>query len=168
MMTRNILALIDFSRTSHQVVIRAGDLALFYDAKCWLLHVATPDPDFVGYEIGPQYIRDHRAEEMKEEHKKLEVFKAELLQKNIDCEIVLVQGQTNPTIMQEIDRRNADMLVLGSHGRTRLYDLLVGSVCEYLLRYSPVPLVIIPGPRCKSKGEKVLGKDRKNRRADHG
>ena len=48
--------------------------------------------------------------------------------------------------------------VLGSHGRTRLYDLLVGSVCEYLLRYAPVPLVIIPGPRCRAKGEKKMGK----------
>jgi nucleotide-binding universal stress UspA family protein len=161
MMTKNILALIDFSRTSGQVVTRAGDLALFYDAKCWLIHVATPDPEFVGYNVGPQYIRDHRAGVLRKEHQKLEAYKAELLQKNIDCEILLVQGQTNPTIMEEIDKLNIDMIVLGSHGRTRLYDLLVGSVCEYLLRYAPVPLVIIPGPRCKSKGEKKMGRGKK-------
>lgn len=140
------------------MVTRAGDLALFYDAKCWLIHVATPDPEFVGYEVGPQYIRDHRAGVLKEEHAKLEAFKAELLQKNIDCEVLLVQGQTNSTIMEEVDRLKIDMIVLGSHGRTRLYDLLVGSVCEFLLRYSPVPLVIIPGPRCKSKAEKKMRK----------
>jgi nucleotide-binding universal stress UspA family protein len=156
MMTRNILALIDFSRTSGQVVTRAGDLALFYDAKCWLIHVAGPEPEFVGYTVGPQYIRDHRADQLREEHQKLQEYKAELLQKNIDCETLLVQGQTNPTIMEEIGRLQIDMVVLGSHGRTRLYDLLVGSVCEYLLRYSPVPLVIIPGPRCKSRGEKKV------------
>lgn len=157
MMTKNILALIDFSSTSEQVVIRAGDLALFYDAKCWLIHVATPDPEFVGYEVGPQYIRDNRAEVLREEHHKLEAFKAELLQKNIDCEILLVQGQTNSTIMAEINKLEIDMVVLGSHGRSRLYDLLVGSVCEFLLRYAPVPLVIIPGPKPKSKGEKKMG-----------
>ena len=159
-MTKNILALIDFSRTSNQVVTRAGDLALFYDAKCWLIHVATPDPEFVGYEVGPQYIRDHRADVLKEEHHKLQGYKAELLQKNIDCETLLVQGQTNATIMAEVDKLQIDMIVLGSHGRTRLYDLLVGSVCEYLLRYAPVPLVIIPGPKCKEKGAKRMGTGR--------
>lgn len=158
MMTRNILALIDFSGTSSQVVTRAGDLALFYDAKCWLIHVATPDPEFVGYEVGPQYIRDSRAEVLREEHHKLQAFKAELLQKNIDCETLLVQGQTNATILHEIDKLRIDMVVLGSHGRTRLYDLLVGSVCEFMLRNCSVPMVIIPGPKPIKKAEKKLRK----------
>ncbi len=143
-MTNNILALIDFSNISGSIIERTGELANFYNAKCWLVHVAAPDPDFVGYEVGPQYIRDSRANELKEEHSKLEAYKEQLENEGADCEILLIQGQINPTILGEIERLNIDLVVLGSHGHTKLYDLVVGSVCEYTLRHATVPLVIIP------------------------
>ena len=47
-MAKHILALIDFSKISDGVVARAGELARFYNAKCWLIHIAAPDPEFVG------------------------------------------------------------------------------------------------------------------------
>ena len=143
-MTKNILALIDFSSICGSVVARAGDLSKFYDAKCWLMHVAAPDPDFVGYEVGPQYIRDSRADELKEEHTKLEEYKEELILQGIDCEMLLIQGQINTTILGEIEKLSIDLVVLGSHGHNKLYDLMIGSVCEYTLRHATVPLVIIP------------------------
>jgi nucleotide-binding universal stress UspA family protein len=143
-MTNNILALIDFSSICESIVKRAGELAKFYDAKCWLIHVAAPDPDFVGYDVGPQYIRDSIADELKEEHTKLEAFKDQLSKEGVNCEMLLIQGQINPTILGEIKKLNIDMVVLGSHGHTKLYDLLAGSVCEYVLRHATVPLLIIP------------------------
>lgn len=146
-MTKNILALVDFSALTDQVAERAGELAQLYNAKCWYLHVASPDPDFVGYEAGPQYIRDDRAETLHEEHQKLSEFKKQLSGKGINCDYLLVQGQINSTIMSEIKKLNIDLVVLGSHGRSRLYDLLVGSVCEYMLRHAEIPLVIIPGKK---------------------
>jgi nucleotide-binding universal stress UspA family protein len=143
-MAKNILALVDFSELSNLVVEQAGELTKLYNAKCWLIHVAAPDPDFVGYEAGPQYIRDDRAETLREEHQKLTEFKKQLTDQGINCEKLLVQGQINTTIMSEIKKLGIDMVVMGSHGRSRLYDLLVGSVCEYMLRHSPAPLVVIP------------------------
>lgn len=144
-MTKNILALLDFSAVTEKVVTRAGDLALFYEAKCWLIHVATPDPEFVGYKVGPQYIRDHRAGVLAEEHHKMQGYKAQLLQKGIDCETLLVQGQINATIEAEIKKLDIQMVVLGSHGRSRIHNLFVGSVCEFMLRNATVPLMVIPG-----------------------
>lgn len=148
-MTKNILTLIDFSETCHLVVGRASELSSFYNAKCWLMHVAAPDPDFVGYEVGPQYIRDHRAEMLKDEHSKLEGYKEQLEKEGVKSEILLIQGQINSTIISEIERLNIDMVVLGSHGHSKLYDLVVGSVCEYTLRYATIPLVIIPSEGVK-------------------
>lgn len=144
MMTKNILALLDFSEVTQKVVTRAGDLALFYEAKCWLVHVATPDPEFVGYKVGPQYIRDHRADVLHDEHQKMQGYKAQLLQKGIDCETLLVQGQINSTIESEIEKLDIQMIVLGSHGRSRMHNLFVGSVCESLLRNADIPMMIVP------------------------
>ena len=42
-----------------------------FGSKLWLVHIAAPDPDFVGYGTGPIYIRDSRAKELKEEHQQL-------------------------------------------------------------------------------------------------
>lgn len=147
LMTKNILALIDFSELTDQVVERAGELADLYNAKCWLMHVAAPDPDFVGFEAGPQSVRDDRAKTLHEEHQKLNGYKKQLTGKDINCEYILVEGQINTTIMSKIKKLGIDIVILGSHGRSRLYDLLVGSVCEYMLRHSEIPLVIIPGKR---------------------
>lgn len=144
---KNILALLDFSQITDEVVKTAGDLCKFYDAKCWLIHIASPDPDFVGYDVGPQYIRDSRATVLAEEHHKLQVYKSLLEEREMTCEALLVMGPLYKTIEQEIHKLAADIVVLGSHGRSMLYELVVGSVCEYLLKHADVPLMIIPSER---------------------
>lgn len=143
-MSKNILGLLDFSPVSDQVVIKAGELSKLYDAKCWLVHVAAPDPSFVGYEIGPKYIRDDRASVLKKEHDMLQIYKKTLQDTGVNCEALLIQGQINPTIASEIKKLQIDMIVLGSHGHSRLYDLIVGSVCEYTLRNAKIPMLVIP------------------------
>jgi len=143
-MTKNILALLDFSEITDRIVKHAGEFTAFYDAKCWLIHVAAPNPEFVGYDVGPQYIRDHRAGVLFDEHRKLQSFKQQLVKEGVNCETLLIQGQINSTILAEIKKLEIDMIVVGSHGRSKLYDLFVGSVCEYILRHATVPIVVIP------------------------
>lgn len=143
-MTKNILALVDFSSVSGPVVERAGDLALKYGAKCWIVHIAAPDPDFVGYDVGPQHERDHRAEQLREEHRQLQEYKSSLEAKGVTCEALLIQGPLPQAVMDEAQKLEADLIVVGSHGRSMLYELLVGSVCEYLLKNSKVPLLVVP------------------------
>ncbi len=63
-------------------------------AKIWLVHVAAPDPEFVGYEPGPQYIRDDRAKVLLAEHKKLASYIKSLEGKGYKAEALLVQGPT--------------------------------------------------------------------------
>ena len=141
---KNILSLIDFTEVSDQVVEHAGQLAKLNNGKCWIMHIAAPDPDFVGYEVGPQYIRDDRAASLKEEHQKLENYKDQLTDQGINCETLLIQGSTNTTIASEIARLNIDLVVLGRHGHSKLHHLLMGSVCEYVLKHVDLPLLIIP------------------------
>lgn len=143
-MVKNILGLLDFSPVSDQVILKAGELSKLYNAKCWLIHIAAPDPYFVGYEIGPQYIRDDKASSLKKEHDVLQSYKKTLQEAGVDCEALLIQGQINSTITSEIEKLQIDLIILGSHGHSRLYDLIVGSVCEYTLRNSKIPMLVIP------------------------
>ena len=143
-MTKNILALVDFSPVSESVVSKAGELAMQYDAKCWIVHIAAPDPDFIGYAVGPQHERDHRAEVLWEEHRTLQAWKTGLENKAVKCDALLIQGDLPHAVIEEANKLNADLIVLGSHGRSMLYEILVGSTTEYLLKHSKVPLVVMP------------------------
>ncbi|NOR45584.1 MAG: universal stress protein, partial [Candidatus Delongbacteria bacterium] len=51
---KNILAPIDFSDVSEKVIFEAAEFAKAFSCKLWLLHVAAPEPDFVGYTVGPK------------------------------------------------------------------------------------------------------------------
>ena len=141
---KHILVLIDFEDPTEQVATYAADLAHAFQSSCWLLHVATPDPEFVGYDPGPQYIRDHRAGELRKEHQALENLQSRLREKEIPCEILLVQGYPTQVIQSEIEKRDIDLVIMGHHRRIKLREWIVGSVGKDVLRHSPVPLLIIP------------------------
>ena len=126
----NILVAIDFSDVSQKVVEQGMLLACAFDCKLWLIHIAAPDPDFVGYTTGPQFRRDLRAETLRDEHKYLQDKADELRKQNIDVTTLLIQGETVKTILKEAKKLNADTIVVGSHGHGALYKTLMGSVSE--------------------------------------
>jgi nucleotide-binding universal stress UspA family protein len=59
----------------------------------------------------------------------------------------LLSGNPAATILAELDAAHHDLLVVGTHGRTGLRHLLLGSVAEKLVRLSPVPVLTVPLPR---------------------
>ena len=143
-MVRNVLGLVDFSKATDKIVSKAGEVARLYKAKCWLVHVATPDPELVGYDLGPRYIRDARADVLKEEHRRMLHYKELTEAQGVECEALLIQGDVTDMIDERVAKLNIDLIVLGSHGRSMIYEMLVGSVCEHLLKRSAVPLLVVP------------------------
>ena len=143
-MSNNILAPIDFSDATGAVVDQAAKLAKALDAKVWLIHAAVPEPDFVGYEVGPEYIRDSAARHLREEHQKLGEYQEKLRQGDVEVTAMLVPGEATDKILQEARRLEADLIVLGSHGHGALYNLLAGSVCQGVLSKAACPVVIVP------------------------
>ncbi|MFW6107662.1 MAG: universal stress protein [bacterium] len=150
-MARNILVPVDFSGVTVPVVRQAAGLARALEAKLWLIHVAPPDPDFVGHEVGPQPVRDTLADELRHEQRVLERYQAVLRKRGLDVTALLVAGPTAPKILDAAGRLAADLIVLGSHGHGALYHMLVGSVCEEVLRRAQCPVVVVPDPSRKRK-----------------
>ncbi|MBL7964340.1 MAG: universal stress protein [Flavobacteriales bacterium] len=146
-MSATIIAAIDLSPPSERVVEHAAQLARAFQGRLYIIHVAAPDPEFVGLEVGPAHVRDQRAAELREEHARLHQMAASLRAQGVDAEALLVQGPTVETLLQEVVRLNAQHLVTGSHGRTGLMSVLMGSVCAQLLREVKVPITIIPMAR---------------------
>ena len=141
---QNILAAIDFSDVTLMVVEKATEIARCCSCKLWLIHIAAPDPDFVGYDTGPPSKRDWRAKTLRKEHRYIQDKALELEQSGIDVTPLLIQGTTVETIISEASRLNTDMIVIGSHGHSALYKTLVGSVSEGVIRHASCPVLIVP------------------------
>lgn len=143
---KNILVSTDFSEVQRQLLDMAAALAKGAGAKVWLIHVAAPDPDFVGFSVGPTYIREQRADILRQEHQDLQAQAESLRARGLDAEALLVQGPTTDTLLEMARKVDADMIIMGSHGRSALFRAFVGSVSEQVLKESRVPVLIVPSP----------------------
>ncbi len=140
----NILIAIDFSEATQKILNSAQTLICKKDSTVWLLHAAMPDPDFVGYDVGPDSEREFVAKKFREENQKLQDIADDMKKSGIDVTPLLIQGPTVETILEEAEKLLADAIIIGSHGRGAMHRLLVGSVSEGLLHKTKIPLVIIP------------------------
>jgi nucleotide-binding universal stress UspA family protein len=149
---RKILAAVDFSPVSKQVTLQAASLAEAFSAELTLVHVAAPDPEFVGYEAGPQTVRDDRAHEIRGEHRELQSAADGLRQRGLAARALLVQGPPVKSILAEAEKLQADVIVIGSHGHGALYRALLGSVGEGVVRASQCPVLVVPAEGSKKSG----------------
>jgi len=140
---QNIVVAVDFSDQSERVIQVARDLASAHSARVWLIHAAEPDPDFVGYEAGPQSVRDSVAREFRKEHRELQQIAEGLRADGIDATALLVQGPTIRTILDEAERLGADHIVVGSHGRGAISRVLLGSVSEGVVHKAPCTVTVV-------------------------
>jgi nucleotide-binding universal stress UspA family protein len=141
---KTILVPIDFSSVTADVVEQAAQLAGAFSSAVWLLHVAAPDPEFVGYDSGPRDVRESVARELHDSHRLLQEHSTSLRARGINATALQVQGATVETIVHEAQRLHADLIVFGSHGHGAVHRALLGSVSEGVLHHAPCPLLIVP------------------------
>lgn len=140
----NILVCIDFSDSTEKVVSNSEKLAKGVSAKLWILHVAEPEPDFVGYDPGPQYIRDSLAEQFHQEHRLAQEIAKKMREKGLEATALLIQGSTAEVILETAEKIEADIIVIGTHGKGAVYHLLVGSVSEAVIHKAECPIFVVP------------------------
>ena len=141
---KNIMVAVDFNDSVGDLLSFAESLASTYGSKVWIVHVAEPDPDFVGMVTGPQYIRDMKAEDLKEEHKTLQSLREAFFDEEINSEALTIQGSTVDAVLEEAEKLNIDLLVVGTHKHGFLYNLLSESVSVELLKKINIPMLSIP------------------------
>jgi nucleotide-binding universal stress UspA family protein len=141
---KNILYLTDFSEPSEAAFPFATAMARKYGATVHALHVVVPAPYVF---TAPETIANSIA---------LEEEMAEANMQSLDSRL---DGLSHQTIIErgpalwcvienEIASTHADMIVLGTHGRTGTQKFLLGSVAEEVFRRSPVPALTI-GPQVR-------------------
>ena len=75
----------------------------------------------------------------------LEGVKAKIDEENIPCEtIVSMGGNPHEAIVQEAKNKDIDLIVMGTHGRTGLRRMLLGSVAQRVIGHAPCPVLVVP------------------------
>lgn len=140
---KKILVPVDFSSDSAQAVRMAMDLALRYEAALTLIHVYEPVaymmPDANTFFTQPQL--DQLFAELR---KHLDALQAEARAGGVvRVETRLEQGFAVSEICESAKRMGCDLIVMGTHGRTGLSHLFLGSVAERVLRMAPCPVLTV-------------------------
>ena len=139
----SLLVSIDFSAVT-DAQLEVVDTLAGPGREIHLLHVTEPDPSFVGLEAGPEEVQQQVASELQRAHDALDALANRLRAKGHAVRTLLVPGPTVQTILEQAEKLGAELIVMGSHGRGKLFDLVVGSVSAGVIRKSRVPVLVVP------------------------
>jgi nucleotide-binding universal stress UspA family protein len=144
-MYRRILVAIDGSYTSNLALQEAFKLAKEAKAKLHLMHVIDVTPGVEGG-FNPETLRRMVCKEGNELLKTI----AELAsQAGVDADTEMleeIRKKFSKAIANEAQRWEADLIVMGTHGRIAIARLVLGSVAEGVLHNAPVPVLLVRGP----------------------
>ena len=139
-----LLVCVDLSESTEIIVKKVEEITKALPARVWLLHNAEPEPDLVEFKVDPQAAREYLAKKFHVEHRRIQELANRMRKAGVDTTALLVHGATVETILKEASDLEVDMIVVGSHGRGAMYQLLVGSVSEGVLHNSRFPILVVP------------------------
>lgn len=142
---RRILCPIDFSDYSRRALDHAVAIARWYDSSVTVLHVFSAAP-VAAYAPGAPGFQSIVL--TKEDRDQLlagiQRFIDEEAAPGLSITPMLREGSSAPEILHEAERLPADLLVMGTHGRSGFERLLLGSITEKVLHKAPCPVLTVP------------------------
>ena len=150
MLWKTILVPHDFSASANHATAIARDEAKLHGAKVVLLHVIDlptqlqPDTVIVPSSTGAPLSVKEYALSSADAH--LTDIAQRLAKDNLKATPFVRIGNPVDEITKFIDEEKVDLVIMGTHGRTGLKHLLVGSVAERVVRTSPVPVLTVRHP----------------------
>ena len=162
---KNILVPIDYSDATRAVIDVVRELAKGLNAEVHLVHVKDITaqasagamgygvfgmPDMVSVSSGPVAGIETRPAPVAADQtpqRKLTDWQKNLAASGLKATLREPTGPVVEQILREADARDADLIVMGTHGHGAMYNLLVGSVTEGVLKHSTRPVLLVPTAR---------------------
>ena len=141
---KRILVPVDFSTATDRILEVTANMAKAVDAGVTLLNVAPREPDIFGAQLTRKVVTEPVPDDVRERYDQLLACAKRLQDASLDVKPLLVRGDRVRAVMREVEREDADLVILGSHGRGALYRRLMGSVSEGVMREAKCPVLIIP------------------------
>jgi nucleotide-binding universal stress UspA family protein len=152
-----ILVPIDFSPSSHDALEAATELAEKFRAQLYLLHVIPEYPAVSLPESVSEEAIIEAAKKSAADH--FEVSQAGLKTKGVKATTSIEVGQdVAGSILDAIERENADLMVLTTHGLSGWYPQVFGSIAEKLVKLAPCPVLLLRTPKPESSAKVSSGR----------
>jgi nucleotide-binding universal stress UspA family protein len=141
MTVQHFLVPIDFSPYAEHALDYAIALAQKLQARVIFLHVIQP-PLVVGTDMdawpSPAFIEELETAIMSD----MEGYLARVTSAGLEGEITVVHGVPFQEILDTAKKRQVDLIIMGTHGRTGLPHVFLGSVTEKVVRLAPCPVLV--------------------------
>lgn len=141
---KTILVAIDFSDVATDVISRSVELAKALLCSLHLVHVADPNPFFVGNEVEPQIFSIQREEELNREKTELEAIASQISDQGVEVSAELLFGVPIATIIDKAEELDACYIVIGKKDHGFFYRTFMGSTSEGVVSKASCPVVVIP------------------------
>lgn len=139
---KSILVAYDFSEYSKQAILQAFEMSKKFDAKISVIHVLNS-------EVADDYVipltQDYKEQLKKNLEKDMGVYGGTHEISVADQDVFVERGKPHLAIIECALKCHADLIIIGSHGRSALSMILLGSVAGKVLRYSPIPVLVTRG-----------------------
>jgi nucleotide-binding universal stress UspA family protein len=143
---RNIVVGTDFSPASRPAFRRAMEMAAANGAALWIAHVlAPPTPlGMEGYVLARTY--DEIAQAVrKDARKRLQRLLSLARRGGVRAQSLVLTGAPHEALTRSARRHRADLMVLGTHGRSGLARIFLGSVASRVVATAPCPVLTVRG-----------------------
>ena len=137
---RRILLATDFSPASAGAALRALKLARASRARLWIVHVLEPVAEAHGVRWA---YREMEAELRAGAHKSLRRLQERARKAGVRASCLLVTGAPQKGIVRAARAQRADLVVVGTHGRTGVAGVLLGSVAARVIAAAPCPVLAV-------------------------
>ena len=146
-MYRNILIPVDGRQTAQQALDEAIELARSLSSRIRILHVVNSMPWVTQ---GSPGVLEELMDKLRSTGESI-VHEAKTAVRSagleVDHRLIEAMGErAGEYIVAEANNWPAELIVCGTHGRRSLNRLLVGGDAEYIIKHSPVPVLLVRGP----------------------
>lgn len=143
---RRILHPSDFSRASRMAFTKAVEMAGANRAELLLVHVLAPAVPMVGdgY-LSPQIYEEIETSARAHAQKQLDALAATAKKAGVRAKTLLLGGVAHEQITRAARSKRADLIVIGTHGRTGLAKLFLGSVAGRVVSVASCPVLTVRG-----------------------
>jgi nucleotide-binding universal stress UspA family protein len=143
---RRILHPTDFSRASSAAFARAVAMAKADRAELLIVHVLAPPMPVAGEGyISPKIYEDLEASARQYAQKRLAALQARARKAGVRAKTLLLEGVADQQIIRAARSKKADLIVIGTHGRTGLAKFFLGSVASRVVAGASCPVLTVRG-----------------------
>jgi len=143
-MKNKILIAIDLDDDYLYVIKKGIELAQLMNAKVILASIVNIYVNYIQPDMATSPIQWDDVYKSQIEYTIQELEKIKMQNKNLEIEVFVEKGNAKTDIIEKANTENVNYMVMGTHGRTGISHVFMGSTAEYIIRHATKPIFVIP------------------------